>query len=46
MANVVVIHEPGKKPKKVYRDDPGGEGHEIVKEVMVCLTCASLHRQQ
>src|SRR5262249_51182452 len=25
MANVVIVHEPGKKPKKQYRDDPGGD---------------------
>jgi hypothetical protein len=40
-ANVVVVYEAGKKPKKEYRDDPGGEGREIVKEVIVCPTCAA-----
>jgi hypothetical protein len=39
-ANVVVVHEAGKKPKKEYRDDPGGDGQEIVKEVIVCPACA------
>ena len=45
-ANVIVVTEPRKKPKKVYRDDPGGEGHEIVKEVIVCPTCAAKNGQQ
>lgn len=45
MANVVVVHEAGKKPKKEYRDDPGGEGQEIVKEVIVCPTCAAKNGQ-
>jgi hypothetical protein len=29
-----------KKPKKVFIDDPGGEGWEIVQEVAVCPDCA------
>jgi len=39
----VVIRKPkdGKKTKKEFRDDPGGEGHEIVQEVIVCPTCAN-----
>jgi hypothetical protein len=45
MANAVVVHEPGKKPKKQYRDDPGGDGQEIVKEVIVCPTCAAKNGQ-
>jgi hypothetical protein len=41
-ANVIVRRpEPGKKPKKEYRDDPGGEGQEIVQELPVCPACAA-----
>jgi hypothetical protein len=40
-ANVVVVKEPPKKPKKEYRDDPGGDGQEIEKEMIVCPTCAA-----
>jgi hypothetical protein len=45
MANIVVVHDQGKKPKKEYRDDPGGDGQEIVKEVIVCPTCAAKNGQ-
>jgi hypothetical protein len=44
-ANVVVVSEPPKKRKKEYRDDPGGEGREIAKEVIVCPTCAAKNVQ-
>jgi hypothetical protein len=45
-ANVVVRKRTAdKKPKKEYRDDPGGEGQEIVKEVMVCPDCAARNGQ-
>jgi len=39
----VIVRKPkdGKKTKKEFRDDPGGEGHEIVQEVIVCPTCAN-----
>jgi hypothetical protein len=39
----VVVRRPAtdKKPKKVYVDDPGGEGQEIVQEVIVCPACAA-----
>jgi hypothetical protein len=39
----VVVRKPAsdKKPKKEYRDDPGGEGQEIVQEVIVCPERAS-----
>jgi hypothetical protein len=40
-ANVVVVIEPPKKPKKEYRDDPGGDGQEIVQELIVCSKCAA-----
>ena len=41
-ANVVVIPpKDGKKKKTEYRDDPGGEGAEIVKEVTACPQCAA-----
>jgi hypothetical protein len=41
-----VVHEEGKKPKKEYRDDPGGEGQENVKEMMVCPACAAKNSQR
>ena len=28
---------------KIKRDDPGGEGQEIVKEISVCPGCAEKH---
>jgi hypothetical protein len=34
-----------KKRKKVYRDDPGGEGQEIFQEVTVCPDCAARNGQ-
>jgi hypothetical protein len=41
-ANVIVRKRaPDKKPKKEYRDDPGGEGEEIVREVIVCPDCVA-----
>jgi hypothetical protein len=41
-ANIVVRKPaPDKKPKKDFRDDPGGEGQEIVQEVIVCPKCAA-----
>ena len=40
-ANTIVRKpDPGKKPKREYRDDPGGEGQEIVQELTVCPACA------
>jgi hypothetical protein len=40
-ANVVFRkRKDDRKPKKEYRDDPGGEGQEIVREVTICPTCA------
>ena len=42
---VVVKSEDGNKTKKVYRDDPGGDGQEIVKEVSVCPKCAGARSQ-
>ena len=45
-ANVIVRQSaPDKKPKKVYLDDPGGEGQEIVQEVIVCPECAARNGQ-
>ena len=41
-ANVLVRKpSPDKKPKEEYRDDPGGQGYEIVKEIIVCTACAA-----
>jgi hypothetical protein len=46
-ANVVIRKpEPGKKPKREYRDDPGGEGEEIVRELTVCPACAAQHTKE
>jgi hypothetical protein len=40
-ANTFVrINETGKR-KEYHTDDPGGEGEEIVQEVMVCPACAA-----
>ena len=45
-ANVLVRKPaPDKKPKKEYRDDPGGDGYEILQEVIVCAGCASKNGQ-
>jgi hypothetical protein len=45
-ANVIVYKRPeDKKRRKKYRDDPGGEGHEIVQEVTVCPGCAARNGQ-
>ncbi len=38
-------HTTDKKLKKEYRDDPGGEGQEIVQEVIVCPACAANNGQ-
>ena len=35
-------NEAGKR-KEYHTDDPGGEGLEIAKEVIVCPTCAAQH---
>ena len=37
-ANTFVRTEAGKR-KRFYTDDPGGEGQEVVKEVIVCPKC-------
>jgi hypothetical protein len=34
------INEKGKR-KEYHTDDPGGEGFEIIKEVMACSDCAA-----
>jgi hypothetical protein len=45
-ANVVVRQRAtDKKPKKEYLDDPGGDGQEIVQEVIVCPACAARNGQ-
>jgi hypothetical protein len=40
-ANVVIVRIKARKTKKEYRDDPGGEGEEIVQEITVCPACAA-----
>ena len=37
---LVRLSEKG-KPKETFTDDPGGAGQEVVRELMVCLACAS-----
>jgi hypothetical protein len=46
-ANVVVRKRANdKKPRKEYRDDPGGDGQEIVQEMIVCPECAEKNGQE
>src|SRR5262249_24481859 len=46
-ANVVTRQRANdKKPKREYRDDPAGEGQEIVREVIVCPDCAARNGQR
>ena len=40
-ANVFVRTNEAGKRKEQHTDDPGGQGQEIAKEVMICPTCAS-----
>jgi hypothetical protein len=35
------LDESGNKSRVRYRDDPGGSGREIVREVALCPTCAA-----
>jgi hypothetical protein len=45
-ANTFVrLTETGKR-KTFHTDDPGGEGEEIVKEVLVCPDCARRNGQK
>jgi hypothetical protein len=37
---IIRITDSGKK-KEVFIDDPGGAGQEIVREVVVCPSCAA-----
>jgi hypothetical protein len=44
-ANTVVrITEAGKR-KEYHTDDPGGQGQEVVQEVIVCPACAAQNGQ-
>jgi hypothetical protein len=44
-ANTVVrITEAGKR-KEYHTDDPGGQGQEVVREVIVCPACAAQNGQ-
>jgi hypothetical protein len=38
-------NEAGKR-KEYHTDDPGGEGQEVVVEVIVCPNCAAQNGQQ
>jgi hypothetical protein len=41
----VRINDAGKR-KEYHTDDPGGEGQEIVLEVIACPECATRNGQQ
>jgi hypothetical protein len=45
-ANVVVRRKKENKTKKEFRDDPGGEGQEIVQELIICPACAAKNSRQ
>jgi hypothetical protein len=40
-ANAFVRTNEAGKRKEFHTDDPGGEGHEVVREVIVCPACAA-----
>src|SRR5580658_6147739 len=45
MANTFVrLNDKGKR-KEYHTDDPGGEGQEVVKEIVVCPACAARNGQ-
>lgn len=44
-ANTLVRTSETGKRKVHHTDDPGGEGQEIVQEVIVCPTCAARNGQ-
>lgn len=45
-ANTFVRTTETGKRKEYHTDDPGGEGQEIVQEVIVCPSCAARNGQQ
>jgi hypothetical protein len=44
-ANVFVRTNAEGKRKEYHTDDPGGEGQEVVEEVLVCPFCAANNGQ-
>jgi hypothetical protein len=44
-ANTFVRTDEKGKRKEHHTDDPGGEGQEIVREVIVCPDCATKNGQ-
>jgi hypothetical protein len=40
-ANTIVRADSKGKLKKIHIDDPGGIGHEAVKEVLACPECVA-----
>jgi hypothetical protein len=44
-ANAFVRTNEAGKRKEHYTDDPGGEGQEVVEEVIVCPDCAAQNGQ-
>jgi hypothetical protein len=44
-ANSFVRTSDTGKRKEYHTDDPGGEGQEVVLEVIVCPTCAAQNGQ-
>ncbi len=44
-ANLFVRTNEAGRHKEYHTDDPGGEGHEVVEEVIVCPACASRNGQ-
>jgi hypothetical protein len=44
-ANTFIRSNESGKRKEYHTDDPGGEGQEIVKEVIVCPDCTSQNGQ-
>ena len=45
-ANFFVRPNEAGKRKEYHTDDPGGEGQEIVQEVIACPDCAASNGQQ
>ena len=43
---MVICRKKENKTKKEFRDDPGGVGQEIVKEVIVCPACSAKNGQK
>ena len=44
-ANTFIRTNESGKRKEYHTDDPGGEGYEVVREVIVCPACAARNGQ-